>query len=248
MEESNMDPFIGEVKTVSFNYPPQGYAFCNGQTVQTAQNQALYSLIGTVFGGNATAFALPDLKGRLPIGATSMGGSVSTSSYTYGTSGGIEKLSSGTISGYVSFLSPLAASLTAANMPLHTHAVDTSTLTSSGTVTVNCNDTAGSQTTGDQAYFGKAGAVNGKTVYDANVYNTTTPNKTMHSGTASFSGSVGGTVTIQPAGNATPAPVSLAVSNMPATVAVAGSTASVVQPYLVLNYIIALEGVYPTRQ
>jgi microcystin-dependent protein len=243
-----MDPFIGEVKAISFNYAPEGYAFCNGQTVQTSQNQALYSLISNTFGGNASAFALPDLKGRVPIGATSMGGTITTSAYTYGSSAGVEKLPTGTISGYVSFLSPLAATLTAANMPLHTHTADMSTLTSKGTVTINCNDTAGSQTTGDQAYFGKAGAVNGKSVYDANVYNTATPNKTMNSGAATFAGSVTGTVTIQPAGSATPTPVSVPVSNMPTTLSVAGSTTSVVQPYVVLNYIIALQGVYPTRQ
>lgn len=62
------EPFIGEVKMVGFNYPPRGWAFCNGQILAIAQNQALFSLLGTTYGGNGqTTFALPDLQGRMPV-------------------------------------------------------------------------------------------------------------------------------------------------------------------------------------
>lgn len=62
------EPFIGEVRLVSFNFPPKGWAFCNGQLLPINQNQALFSLLGTTFGGNGqTTFALPDLRGRTPI-------------------------------------------------------------------------------------------------------------------------------------------------------------------------------------
>src|SRR3954465_7368963 len=62
------DPFLGEIKLTAFNYPPKGWAFCNGQLLAINQNQALFSLLGTMYGGNGqTNFALPDLRGRTPI-------------------------------------------------------------------------------------------------------------------------------------------------------------------------------------
>jgi microcystin-dependent protein len=61
-------PFMGEIKMVSFNFPPKGWAFCDGQTLSIQQNQALFSLFGTTYGGNGqTTFALPDLRGRVPV-------------------------------------------------------------------------------------------------------------------------------------------------------------------------------------
>jgi len=62
------EPFLGELRMMSFNFPPKGWAFCNGQTLAIAQNQALFSLLGTTYGGNGqTTFALPDLRGRVPV-------------------------------------------------------------------------------------------------------------------------------------------------------------------------------------
>jgi microcystin-dependent protein len=61
-------PFIGEIKLISWNFAPQGWAFCNGQLLPINQNQALFSLLGTMYGGNGqTNFALPDLRGRVPL-------------------------------------------------------------------------------------------------------------------------------------------------------------------------------------
>jgi microcystin-dependent protein len=61
-------PFLGEVKIISWNYAPKGWAFCNGQFLPINQNQALFSLFGTMYGGNGqTNFALPDLRGRAPV-------------------------------------------------------------------------------------------------------------------------------------------------------------------------------------
>ena len=62
------EPFIGEVKMLSFNYAPRGWAPCNGQLLPINQNQALFSLLGTTYGGNGqTTFGLPNLQGRVPI-------------------------------------------------------------------------------------------------------------------------------------------------------------------------------------
>lgn len=61
-------PFIAEIRIFSFDFAPRGWAFCSGQTLPINQNQALFSLLGTTFGGNGvTTFALPNLNGRAPI-------------------------------------------------------------------------------------------------------------------------------------------------------------------------------------
>ena len=62
------EPFLSEVKIMSFNFPPKGWALCNGQFLPINQNQALFSLLGTTYGGNGqTTFALPNLQARVPI-------------------------------------------------------------------------------------------------------------------------------------------------------------------------------------
>ncbi len=62
------EPFLGEVKIISWNFPPKGWAFCNGQLLPINQNQALFSILGTTYGGDGrTTFALPNLQGRMPV-------------------------------------------------------------------------------------------------------------------------------------------------------------------------------------
>jgi microcystin-dependent protein len=62
------EPFLSEIRIFSFNFPPKGWAFCNGQLLPINQNQALFALLGTNYGGNGqTNFALPDLRGRVPL-------------------------------------------------------------------------------------------------------------------------------------------------------------------------------------
>lgn len=64
------DPFLGEVRMFGFNFPPRGWAACNGQLMPINQNQALFSLLGTTYGGNGqTTFGLPNLQGRAPLDA-----------------------------------------------------------------------------------------------------------------------------------------------------------------------------------
>ncbi|MBX7185195.1 MAG: tail fiber protein [Vicinamibacteria bacterium] len=72
------EPYIGEVRMFGFDFPPRGWAQCSGQIMSIQQNQALFSLLGTTYGGNGiTTFALPDLRGRSPLhfGTLSGGGS-----------------------------------------------------------------------------------------------------------------------------------------------------------------------------
>jgi microcystin-dependent protein len=62
------EPFLGEIRMISFNFAPKGWALCNGQLLPINQNQALFSILGTTYGGNGqTTFALPDLRGRAPV-------------------------------------------------------------------------------------------------------------------------------------------------------------------------------------
>jgi len=62
------EPFLSEIRMMSFNFPPKGWALCDGQLLPINQNQALFSLLGTTYGGNGqTNFGLPDLRGRVPM-------------------------------------------------------------------------------------------------------------------------------------------------------------------------------------
>jgi microcystin-dependent protein len=64
------EPFLAEVRIFSFNFPPQGWAMCNGQLLPINQNQALFSILGTTYGGDGRVnFALPNLQGRVPVHA-----------------------------------------------------------------------------------------------------------------------------------------------------------------------------------
>lgn len=99
------EPFLSEIRIVSFVFAPKGWALCNGQLLPISQNQALFSLLGTTFGGDGeTTFALPDFRGRTPIHVGN--------GHTLGERGG-----------------EAAHALSLAEMPAHTH-----TVTASGAV------------------------------------------------------------------------------------------------------------------
>lgn len=69
------EPFVGEIKIISWNFPPKGWAFCNGALLPINQNQALFSILGTTYGGDGRqTFGLPNLQGRSPVSA---GGGIS---------------------------------------------------------------------------------------------------------------------------------------------------------------------------
>lgn len=62
------EPFLGEIKIISWNFPPKGWAFCNGQLLPINQNQALFAILGTTYGGDGIqTFGLPNLQGRTPV-------------------------------------------------------------------------------------------------------------------------------------------------------------------------------------
>jgi microcystin-dependent protein len=95
------EQFLGEIRIMSFNFPPRGWALCNGQLLPINQNQALFALLGTTYGGNGqTTFALPDLRRRAPVhkGSLTLGGTAGEEQHT----------------------------LTGGEMPLHDHALQAS--------------------------------------------------------------------------------------------------------------------------
>ena len=100
-----MEPFIGQIQPVGFNFAPRGWALCEGQLLPIAQNTALFSLLGTVFGGDGrTTFGLPDLRGRSIVG---VGNGAGLSNIAWGQRGGVETIT-----------------LTINNLPNHFHTVN----------------------------------------------------------------------------------------------------------------------------
>jgi len=100
-----MEPFIGQIQPFGFNYAPQGWMPCNGQLLPISQYSALFSLLGTQFGGDGrTTFALPDLRGRVSL---HQGQGPGLSNYIMGQAGGTEQVT-----------------LTQTEMPSHSHAVN----------------------------------------------------------------------------------------------------------------------------
>jgi microcystin-dependent protein len=82
------EPYIGSIEMWAGTFAPYGWAFCNGQIISISQNEALYSLLGTTFGGDGVnTFALPDLRGRIPVGTSS--------TIALGAAGGSETLTLG---------------------------------------------------------------------------------------------------------------------------------------------------------
>jgi microcystin-dependent protein len=85
-----VEPFVGEIRLFGFNFAPLGWAFCDGRLLPISQNSALFSLLGTTYGGDGrSTFALPDLRGRVPV---SMGTGPGLSPYEIGELGGAENV------------------------------------------------------------------------------------------------------------------------------------------------------------
>jgi microcystin-dependent protein len=125
-----MNSYIGSIYSFGFNYAPQGWQLCDGTLLPIANNEPLYALIGTYYGGDGVSnFAVPDLRGRIPVGA---GQGPGLSNYLLGQPGGSTQVS-----------------LTVSNIPAHTHAPSSVTIPVSGNTDV---------TDPTNAYFGLADA------------------------------------------------------------------------------------------
>ena len=194
-------PYLGEIRQGGWNFAPRGNALCNGQLLSIQQNTALFSLLGTSFGGNGTTnFQLPDLQGRFSV---HQGQGPGLSPYVLGEKAGVESVT-----------------LLSTNLPQHTH---TATFTS--TSTMNASG-AQPKATLEGA---QAGAVLGHADDASNVG--ALPAIYCPSGTATpiaLGGlNVAGTVNVAPTGN-----------NLPL---------GTINPYLCVTVIIALQGIFPSR-
>lgn len=182
------EPFIGEVKLLAFNFAPKSYQTCAGQVLSIASNTALFSLLGTTYGGNGTTtFQLPDLQGRMPIGQ--------------GTGAGLPSHTMGEVSGTTS------VTLMTANMPAHVHTLN------NARVALKANSTIADSSSAADSYPG---------TNTTNVWaESATPGAFMAADEAVVSGTTDVTGSNQPIG--------------------------IMNPYLVMNYSIAIYGIFPSR-
>lgn len=211
--------YLGTIILWPISYAPRGWAFCNGQLLQIKEYSALYGLLGTSYGGDGrTTFGLPNLNGRVPVGAYGNGGMGGTMPFeitplNLGQGGGVEKVT-----------------LTQQNMPQHSHSATTtsSDLTVSDfNVAIPASTQGGGSNSPDNASLA-ASVDHG--MGTADFYTTGTTDTTLKPFTAT-GGKVSGNVStiIAPAGQANPSPFDIR------------------QPFLALNYIICIEGLWPDR-
>ncbi len=173
------EPFLGEICTVPYTFCPRGFVEAEGQLLSINQNTALFSLIGTTYGGDGSiTFALPDLRGRAPIGVGQGGG---LTNVDLGEEGGAETVT-----------------LTQQQMPAHTHAANTNL-----NISTSINAVSGGGNT-----TAPAGKVLAASVSRDNIYSNATPNTTLASGaistTASASTTLGITGSSQPVNKRSP--------------------------------------------
>ena len=193
-----MEPFIGQIVLFAGNFAPRGWAFCEGQLLSIASHNALFSILGTTYGGDGrTTFALPDLRGRAPIG---QGQGPGLQQRRLGEKGGVERVT-----------------LAENQIPSHTHAASAN-LTGKAKLMISLEDA----NTTDPANNAVA-EHDSKNTYSQNPPDSIT---SMHDDTIDTSG-MGVQVNVQNAGSGHEH------ENMP--------------PYLAMNYIIALQGIYPSR-
>jgi len=166
-----MDVFLAMIAYFGFNWAPDGWALCNGQTLSIIQNQALYSLMGAVYGGDGqSTFGLPDLRGRVVLGQ-GVSSVVPHTSYAMGnTTTGVELFT-----------------LTTAQMPAHNHAAQLT----NATAIIKANSGVGSASTPSSRSSVLAGTSN------VPMYTSTAPDITLNVG----DGGVAGTVTVAVNGN-----------------------------------------------
>jgi microcystin-dependent protein len=127
-------PFIGEIKMFGANFPPLGWALCNGQLMAISQNEPLFTLIGTTYGGDGVnTFGLPDLQGRAPI---HQGTGIGLSPYVIGQKAGVENVT-----------------LTTQQMPIHTH---TASAAGAGNTDTPVNGFPATDPAGNVAQFKKS--------------------------------------------------------------------------------------------
>lgn len=225
-----MDAFIGTVLPVAFNYPPRGWVFCNGQTMSISQNSALFALVGTMYGGDGqNTFGIPDLRGRTIVGSQATGpGLAPVAQGEKAGSNNVTVIANGTVN----------ISLTSANLPAHTHPA---TMTPAG-LTANTTVTVGTALVGVPAAVANNGGLTNTPTGGSGA------NLFLPAGTAPVTPNNLGGVSTQLGGSASVSVSANTGGGQPlAAPVVTSATTSIMQPYLGLNYILAVEGIFPSR-
>ncbi|XOV78788.1 MAG: phage tail protein [Aestuariibacter sp.] len=211
------DAFTGQIQGFGFQFPPFQWAFCGGALISISEQSALFSLLGTFFGGDGrVTFGLPNLTSRTPVGYN-MGGGIGVTPYPMGTMYGFEHIT-----------------LTLLQLPVHNHTADFTPVGGGSAVTTKMHATTeDGESASPSAGSYLATAVPGPAGPDQpeKIYRNTAPTAgtLVDLGGVSSSGgeSAGGTVTVHNAGN------SSAVENR--------------SPFTAVNFSICLEGLYPSR-
>lgn len=181
------EPFIGEIKLFGFNFAPKGYSSCNGQLLNIASNTALYSLIGTTYGGNGVqTFALPDLRGRIPI---NQGQGPGLPNYLMGQAAGTTEVT-----------------LNNGNLPAHIHTLN------AAQVQINANSGSADESSPQGNHL----AMPASPIYSES----------------------GGTAGVFLGGARMSGTTDISGGNLPV---------NILNPYLVVNYSIAIYGIFPSR-
>ena len=202
------EPFLGEIRMVGFNFAPRGWLPCQGQLLSIAQNQALFSLLGTTFGGDGIqTFALPDYRSRQAVGI--------------GNGPGLTPIVQGEVAGTEN------VTLGVSQMPAHTHTAQPAPYAASlsGPINIPAATTGTTQSAPvNTAVLGACTAAG----RPGGLYCTGTPDTQLAPFTATVSGQVTpGATTIGSTGGSLPVPIR--------------------NPYLGTNFIIATEGIFPSR-
>jgi len=194
-----MEPTLAEIRLFAGNFAPRGWALCQGQLLPIAQNSALFSLLGTMYGGDGrTTFALPDLRGSA---MTQQGSGPGLPTYNQGQRVGTE----------TNIMNVL-------DLPSHNHGASLTAAQAEIAIPALADAAGTAVPTGAVPATGEDGAGD-----EVKLYSTEDADTTM----TSFSASVAGSVTLASTGGSQP------MNNM--------------QPWLALNYIIALQGTFPSR-
>lgn len=212
------DYFLGEVKLVSFNFAPKGFALCAGGMLKIADNQALYALLGTNYGGDGrTVFALPDLQGRTPV---AQGQGLGLQNRSWGEWGGMQQVT-----------------VDLRQLPEHGHTLnayhdagdslspENASLAAGGAGTFTGQVPAGISVSGTTTIQGKSGA--------------------LQNGQTSEARSVSGTVAIWPYRTNHPMDTVMSPSAIGSTGG--GQPLNTESPYLAMLYVMALTGTFPAR-
>lgn len=219
-----MEAFIGTILSVAFNYPPYGWAPCNGQMMSVSQNSALFAIVGTTYGGDGVStFGIPDLRGRVAVGAQAQGPGLAN--INVGDKQGVNSVTAA-INGTTQ------VTIGINNLPVHSHSINASTISIAIPVN-NASGTGNTDTPGPTTILTKGVTQNGPSSLPAKVYTTTVPaNSTLLPFDANVPASTSGN----------------AGSGQALTIPFAGqATINVMQPYLGINYIICLNGLFPSR-